>query len=104
MMRFSNAGLWLPMAFAATSLIFSGCSENSPEDYIEPPFEDDGIILRETLFENLPGSEIPYRIPAFATYGDGTVIAIGDYRYGKGDIGSGRIDLHYRISKDNGLT
>lgn len=104
MMRFSNAGLWLPMAFAATSLIFSGCSENSPEDYIEPPFEDDGIILRETLFENLPGSEIPYRIPAFATYGDGTVIAIGDYRYGKGDIGSGRIDLHCRISKDNGLT
>ena len=45
MMRFSNAGLWLPMALAATSLIFSGCSENSPEDYIEPPFEDDGIIL-----------------------------------------------------------
>ena len=50
MMRFSNAGLWLPMTLAATSLIFSGCSENSPEDYIEPPFEDDGIILRETLF------------------------------------------------------
>ena len=41
MMRFSNAGLWLPMTLAATSLIFSGCSENSPEDYIEPPFEDD---------------------------------------------------------------
>ena len=104
MMRFSNAGLWLPMTLAATSLIFSGCSENSPEDYIEPPFEDDGIILRETLFENLPGSEIPYRIPALATYSDGSVIAIGDYRHGKGDIGYGRIDLHYRISKDNGLT
>ncbi|MGM9790353.1 MAG: sialidase family protein [Candidatus Cryptobacteroides sp.] len=104
-MRISPSTRWLPMVLAATIIVSSGCSGDSPKvPEEEPAFEDDGIILRETLFENKPGSDIPYRIPALATYNDGTLVAIGDYRHGKGDIGSGRIDLHYRISKDNGKT
>ena len=47
---------------------------------------------------------IPYRIPAIATAQNGDLIAVSDYRYCKADIGNGRVDLHQRISKDNGAT
>ena len=51
--------------------------------------------------------DIPYRIPAIAVTKDGTLVAIADYRHSGTDIGVtnyGRIDLHYRISYDNGNT
>ena len=35
-------------------------------------------------------------------YGD--ILAVGDYRYCGADIGFGRVDIHGRISKDNGQT
>ena len=48
---------------------------------------------------------IPYRIPAIAMAKNGDLIAVADYRHSGADIGvvnNGRIDLHARISKDNG--
>ncbi|MBQ2142181.1 MAG: exo-alpha-sialidase [Alistipes sp.] len=51
--------------------------------------------------------DIPYRIPAIAVTKDGTLVAIADYRHSGTDIGVtnyGRIDLHYRLSYDNGNT
>ncbi|MGN0189918.1 MAG: sialidase family protein [Candidatus Cryptobacteroides sp.] len=71
---------------------------DEPDDLTYP---DDGTRIRLTLFENT-NPEIPYRIPAFAACSDGTLIAVGDFRYGQGDIGYGRIDLHSRISTNNG--
>ncbi len=50
------------------------------------------------------GGTIPYRIPAIAQASNGDLIAVADYRYSKGDIGSGKLDLHYSISDDNGNT
>ena len=48
---------------------------------------------------------IPYRIPAIAMAKNGNLIAVADYRHSGADIGvvnNGRIDLHARISNDNG--
>lgn len=47
---------------------------------------------------------IPYRIPALAQTRDGAVLFFTDYRPCCNDIGYGRVDQHYRISKDGGLT
>ena len=50
---------------------------------------------------------IPYRIPAIAMAKNGDLIAVADYRHSGSDIGvvnNGRIDLHARISKDNGTS
>ncbi len=56
-----------------------------------------------TVFQT-SGGTIPYRIPAIAQASNGNIIAVADYRYSKGDIGSGKLDLHYSISPDNGRT
>lgn len=45
-----------------------------------------------------------YRIPAIACTRKGTLIAVGDYRYGGADIGYGAVELRRRISYDNGKT
>ena len=45
-----------------------------------------------------------YRIPAIACTRQGTLIAVGDYRYGGTDIGYGAVELRRRISYDNGKT
>ena len=50
------------------------------------------------------GSEVPYRIPAIIKNKKGELVAFTDYRHCLSDIGFGRVDLHYRISKDNGRT
>lgn len=58
------------------------------------------------VFITNPG-KIPYRIPAIAKAHNGDLIAVADYRHSGADIGMapyGRIDLHARISKDNGAT
>lgn len=62
-----------------------------------------GFAQTQRLFETVEGG-IPYRIPAIATCQDGTLIAVSDYRYCGADIGYGAVDLHYRLSHDNGLT
>ena len=56
------------------------------------------------LFETEATDTIPYRIPAIATLSDGSLLALSDYRYCKGDIGFGRVDIHGRMSADNGRT
>lgn len=60
---------------------------------------------RFEVFELKNPNDIPYRIPALAVAKDGTLIAVSDYRHSGTDIGVtnfGRIDLHYRLSHDNG--
>ena len=66
----------------------------------EPQFE---------VFPTLSSAAIPYRIPAIATAKNGDVIAAADYRHSRSDIGfagsgGGRIDLHARVSHDQGKT
>lgn len=58
------------------------------------------------VFVTEPGT-IPYRIPAVAQAKNGNLIVVADYRHSGADIGmatNGRIDIHARISKDNGKT
>ena len=61
-------------------------------------------LSSHTLFETEATDTIPYRIPAIATLADGSLLALTDYRYCRADIGYGRVDIHGRISKDNGAT
>lgn len=67
------------------------------------PFVSNAQQTTQRLFETVEG-KIPYRIPAIATTKNGTLIAVADYRYCYSDIGFGAVDLHYRLSHDNGLT
>lgn len=57
--------------------------------------------VEQPLFKTRQG-QIPYRIPAIATAKNGNLIAVSDYRHCGADIGFGRVDLHYRISDNNG--
>lgn len=61
-------------------------------------------LSSHTLFETASTDTVPYRIPAIAALSDGSLLALTDYRYCKGDIGFGRVDIHGRTSKDNGAT
>ena len=58
---------------------------------------------RRVVFKTT-ASGVPYRIPALARTNDGTLIAVADYRYCKADIGNGPIDIHFRLSTDDGQT
>lgn len=97
--------LFLCAVAMAISTFACGCTKpegggDKPEPQL-PPAE------RFEVFQLLNPSDIPYRIPALAVTNDGTLIAVADYRHSGTDIGvtdKGRIDLHYRISKDNGNT
>ena len=60
----------------------------------------------QEIFTTATASDIPYRIPAIAMARNGNLIAVADYRHSRADIGMasyGRIDLHARISSDNGV-
>ena len=46
----------------------------------------------------------PYRIPAITKTSKGHLLAVADSRPCRADIGYGRVDLHGRISEDNGKT
>ena len=54
-----------------------------------------------TVFDT-HNSEVPYRIPAIGKAQNGDLVAVADYRYSKGDIGTGKLDLRLRRSTDNG--
>lgn len=83
-----------------SGVVFSNFKVTLRKSTIEP----------EPFFEVFPTpttSAIPYRIPAIATASNGHLIAVADYRHSRADIGManyGRIDLHARISEDNGET
>lgn len=50
------------------------------------------------------GRSRPYRIPAIAQAKNGDLITVSDDRYCGADIGYGRVDLVYKVSRDNGRT
>lgn len=63
----------------------------------------DGVRKKSyDLFRTFTSEAIPYRIPAIAKTNDGALVAVADYRFCRADIGFGHIDLHCRISDDNG--
>lgn len=73
------------------------------------------VTVRRSVMEAEPqfnvfettSTSIPYRIPAIAKAQNGNLVAVADYRHSGADIGmatNGRIDIHGRISKDNGKT
>ncbi|MDO4211604.1 MAG: GDSL-type esterase/lipase family protein [Bacteroidales bacterium] len=72
------------------------------KDLVEVPDNPNAEPELFTVFSNK--GAIPYRIPAIATAQNGNLICVADYRTSKQDIGNGEIDLHVRISKDNGKT
>ena len=95
--------------FAATILgaAFMACGCTTPDDGANQPEPQKPAAERFEVFELLDPNSIPYRIPALAVTQDGTLIAVADYRHSGTDIGvtdKGRIDLHYRLSYDNGNT
>ena len=59
---------------------------------------------RQVIFDTADSIGVPYRIPAIASFDDGTLTAVVDYRHCRSDIGFGRVDLRARISPDNGRT
>lgn len=61
-------------------------------------------LSSHVLFETASSDTVPYRIPAIAALSDGTLLALTDYRICKADIGWGRVDIHGRLSYDNGAT
>ena len=95
--------LWAVVCGIATF----ACSCTPPETPTPEPEPQKPAAERFEVFPLLNPSDIPYRIPALAAANDGTLIAIADYRHSGTDIGvtdKGRIDLHYRLSSDNGNT
>ena len=68
----------LAAAFLAVSTIIS-CNRQT-------------TLSTHTLFETESTDTVPYRIPAIATLSDGSLLALTDYRYCKGDIGFGRVE------------
>ena len=87
---------------------FIACSCTKPiDDSPQTPEPQFPAAERHEVFQLLNPTDIPYRIPALAVTKDGTLIAVADYRHSGTDIGvtdKGRIDLHYRLSYDNGNT
>lgn len=72
------------------------------KDIIVDPDDPNAEPEAFTVFSNR--GSIPYRIPAIATAQNGNLICVADYRTSRKDIGNGEIDLHVRLSKDNGKT
>ena len=97
-------------AFVVLSLTAAtACTPDNPNtpqpqpEPVKPKAERFEVFQMPTPTEG----DIPYRIPAIAVTKDGTLVAIADYRHSGTDIGVtnyGRIDLHYRLSYDNGNT
>ena len=83
--------------FVASLLMtaLASCGEQ-PKKVYEPKEVD--------VFPTLTNEAIPYRIPAITTTSQGDLLAVADFRHCRADIGYGRVDLHARISKDNGKT
>lgn len=73
----------------------TSCGEQ-PKKVYEPKEVD--------VFPTLTNEAIPYRIPSITTTSKGDLLAVADFRHCRADIGFGRVDLHGRISKDNGTT
>lgn len=64
---------------------------------------DEQDLRTFTVFDT-HSSSVPYRIPAIGKAYNGDLVAVADYRYSKGDIGTGKLDLRLRRSTDGGKT
>ena len=92
------------LSFTVTSS--SNMFANTSNFYATIIRSSDPVEVSQDIFVTNRGG-IPYRIPAIAMAKNGDLIAVADYRHSGSDIGvvnNGRIDLHARISKDNGET
>ena len=90
------------LSFTVTSS--SNMFANTSNFYATIARSADPVEVAQDIFVTNRGG-IPYRIPAIAMAKNGDLIAVADYRHSGSDIGvvnNGRIDLHARISKDNG--
>ena len=98
---------YLTLLSVLLATAFIACSNDEPTTKPEQKPEQKPAAERFEVFQILEPNDIPYRIPALAVTKDGTLIAVSDYRHSGTDIGvtdKGRIDLHYRLSHDNGNT
>ena len=98
----SDESAQLTFDVTSTSNMFA----NTSKFYITMVRKAPAIEPSEDIFVTKKGG-IPYRIPAIAMAKNGDLIAVADYRHSGSDIGvvnNGRIDLHARISKDNGTS
>lgn len=86
--------------FANTSNFVVVLEEYEPGEEPEVPGADEV----QYLFNNHSSNAYPYRIPAIAKCSNGDLLALTDWRVCGGDIGQGEVDIHYRISEDNGKT
>lgn len=87
--------LTLLLACAATATFAQGAVKSASKPVVCSE------TVEQPLFKTRAG-QIPYRIPAIAVAKNGNLIAVSDYRHCGADIGFGRVDLHYRISNNNG--
>ena len=98
----SEESALLTFDVTSTSNMFA----NTTNFYITMVRKAPAVEPSEEIFVTNKGG-IPYRIPAIAMAKNGDLIAVADYRHSGSDIGvvnNGRIDLHARISKDNGAS
>ena len=98
----SEEGALLTFDVTSTSNMFA----NTSNFYITLVRKAPAVEPSQEIFTTNKGG-IPYRIPAIAMAKNGDLIAVADYRHSGADIGvviNGRIDLHARISKDNGAS
>ena len=98
----SEESALLTFDVTSTSNMFA----NTSNFYITLVRKAPAVEPSQEIFTTNKGG-IPYRIPAIAMAKNGDLIAVADYRHSGSDIGvvnNGRIDLHARISKDNGAT
>lgn len=95
------------VAVATVALTFAcGCTKPDAPDSPNPP-QNAPAAERCNVFTVETAEDVPYRIPSIAVTRSGRLISVVDYRICRSDIGvinNGRIDLHYRISDDNGNT
>ena len=97
---------------AIVAMALSAAFACTPDSDAQPEPQPEPVKPKAERFEvfqmlHPTEGDIPYRIPAIAVTKDGTLVAVADYRHSGTDIGvtdKGRIDLHYRISEDNGNT
>ena len=75
------------------------CAQTAVAPAVKPQLCTETV--EQPLFKTYAG-KVPYRIPAIAVAKNGNIIAVTDYRHCGADIGYGRVDLHYRVSNDNG--
>ena len=98
----SEESALLTFDVTSTSNMFA----NTSNFYITLVRKAPAVEPSQEIFTTNKGG-IPYRIPAIAMAKNGDLIAVADYRHSGSDIGvvnNGRIDLHARISKDNGAS